>query len=458
MEQRQIPGLDKLLNLPQILKLQETFPRAWIKTALQRYLSEVRSDSGRYSAGIFYPDPLAQTIRELISRIYQPSLRRVVNASGTILHTNIGRAPLADEAIEAVAETSRGYLNLEYDLASGDRGHRSDHLNRVLIELTHAEAGFAVNNNAGAVLLALASVAAGREVVVSRGELIEIGGGFRIPEVMALSGAILVEVGTTNRTHVSDYERAITPQTGLLFKAHPSNFGMVGFTKSVEMEELVDLGKKFNLPILYDLGSGCLVDGQPFGWNASRADECIAKGIDLVTFSGDKLLGGPQAGILIGKKYLVEKAAKHPFARALRIDKLSLAALEATLNIYRDPDSAWNRIPVLRMLSTPIMELQRRARRLASRLRSLDLPGITVRSRAADSVVGGGALPLTPLPTWIVEITSTPISPDNILAALRAGTPPIIARIDNDSVVLDLRTILPGEERDILAGFKRVAS
>jgi len=374
----------------------------------------------------------------------RPSLRRVLNATGVIVHTNLGRAPLADEARAAVARAAEGYSNLEYDVGGGERGSRQDHVEALLRELTGADAALAVNNCAAATLLAAAALAAGRELVVSRGQLIEIGGAFRVPEVVAQAGARMVEVGTTNRTRLSDYVRAITPDTGAVLRAHPSNFRTVGFVEEVEIEALCGLG----VPVIDDVGSGVLADDVPALADEPAVRRSVRAGAAVVCFSGDKLLGGPQAGLLVGKRDAIAACRRHPLARAMRIDKLSLAALEATLRLYRDPAHARAAIPVLAMLDTDAATLTARAQRLAEHT------GGTVVGSIAR--VGGGALPLLDLEGPAVALDPGPAGADALAAALRAGDPPLVGRIQDGRLLLDPRT-LTDEEADVAARVVRAA-
>ena len=361
----------------------------------------------------------------------RPSLRPVINATGVVLHTNLGRAPLADTARLAVARAARGYTNLELDLTTGERGARHAHVEGLLRELTGAEAALAVNNGAAAVLLAAATAAAGREIIVSRGQLIEIGGGFRIPEVIVAAGARLVEVGTTNRTRLADYASARGPETAAILRAHPSNFQTVGFTESVEIEQLCGLGP----PVIDDVGSGVLADRLPLLEGEPAVRRSVRAGASLVCFSGDKLLGGPQAGLIVGRRELVEAARRHPLARALRIDKLSLAALEATLALYRDPVQAIAEVPVLRMLTRPADELRDLAGRLAD-----EVGGEVVQATAR---AGGGALPLLELPGAAVAIAG--LDEQRLAQALRTGDPPVLGRIADGCLLLDPRTMRDDE-------------
>ncbi len=446
MNPRDLPPIHRLLVHPLILPLIADHGRDYVKALCQEAVDLLRRESGQEETG--HHPPLDRILAHITAHLH-PSLAHVINATGTVLHTNLGRAPLAASALDAAVAVSLSYSNLEIDLETGQRGHRSAHIERLLRHLTGAEAGFAVNNNAGAVLLALAAIASDREVIVSRGELIEIGGGFRIPDVMSASGAILREVGTTNRTHLRDYEHAIGERTGLLFKAHWSNFTMSGFTSSVSGESLVELGRRHGIPVMYDLGSGCLVNGSPYGWQAETVPDCIRLGFDLVTFSGDKLLGGPQAGILCGRKDLIARAAAHPLARALRIDKLTLAALEATLRIYRDPARVWQEIPILRTLAQPESLIRRRVTNWIHRFRNRR-PVLQATAQRDLAVVGGGALPGVTLPTWGVVLSGAGRTPPELLDRLRKLRIPVIGRIREDSVFLDFRTIQRDEEGTLI--------
>jgi L-seryl-tRNA(Ser) seleniumtransferase len=399
-------------------------PHALVVDAARETIAR-RRDEGRPAT----VEELVGPLREAVERRRAPSLRPVINATGVVLHTNLGRAPLAAPALAALDAVARGYSNLELDLSSGRRGSRQAHVEPLLRELTGAEAALVVNNCAAAVLLALAALAAGREVVVSRGELVEIGDGFRIPDVLAQSGARLREVGTTNRTHLRDYRAAIGEHTAALLQVHPSNFRVVGFTQTPELGELAALAHEHGLPLLCDLGSGALVQEGPLAGEPTLAG-AIASGADLAFCSGDKLLGGPQAGILVGRAELIERCRRHPLARALRIDRLSLAALAATLDLYRDPAGAIESIPALRAACEPAEVVRARADRLAERV------GGSVIETVAR--VGGGALPLTELPSFGVALEGRA---DDLAARLRAGDPPVLARVVDDRLVLDCRTL-----------------
>jgi L-seryl-tRNA(Ser) seleniumtransferase len=417
--------VDALLHREEAAPLIERYGRTPVVDALRGALGDARA---RGEAA-----PAAQLVGAAAQRLARPpSLRPALNATGVIVHTNMGRAPLAAAAIERVAAVAAGYSTLELDVGTGRRGSRHTHLAPLLRELTGAEDGLAVNNNAAAVLLCLAATAAGREVLIGRGELIEIGDGFRIPDILAQSGARLVEVGTTNRTHAADYARAIGPDTGAILRVHQSNFRVVGFTDRPALAELVEIGERHGVPVIDDLGSGALVD-LPALADEPTARSSIEAGSALVCFSGDKLLGGPQAGIVAGRAEAVEQVRRHPLARAMRLDKLSLAALEATLELYRDPPTAVRSVPVLRMVAEPAEEVRARAESLAARL-----GGQVVETVAR---VGGGALPLLELPSFACAIDGG----DALAARLRELDPPVVARVQEGCVLLDCRTLTAGE-------------
>jgi len=449
---RQLPSVDRLLGEEGVEELVATYGHRQTVGALRKTLDAVRNE---VRAGADAPD-VARLVERTSAHLQQrlaPTLRPVINATGVIIHTNLGRAPLSLAARAAMEAVGRGYSTLEYDLQAGKRGHRTVHAERLLCDLTGAEAALVVNNNAGAVLLALTGLAQGRGVVISRGQLVEIGGGFRIPDVMAQSGAQLIEVGTTNRTHLRDYEAAIktrlytedAPPVELILRAHHSNFRIVGFATEPTLAELVALGQRHGLPVMDDLGSGTLLDTTQFGLaHEPTVQESVAAGAAVVCFSGDKLLGGPQAGIIVGQTGCVEPLKRHPLARALRADKLCLAGLQATLLHYLK-DEATEHIPVWRMISTELDEIERRARRWR---RTLRRAGVQAEVVEGASTVGGGSLPGETLPTRLVAL---PVShPDRLAAALRAADPPVVARIEEDRLVLDPRTVLVEEERKLL--------
>ena len=379
------------------------------------------------------PGDLAARMRKEIGSLRTARLRRTLNATGILVHTNLGRAPLPEAALERVSEVGRGYSNLEYDLAGGRRGSRQEHVTGILRRLTGAEAALVVNNNAAAVMLALAALAEGREVLVSRGELIEIGDGFRIPDVLARSGARLVEVGTTNRTRASDYERAIGSETGAILRVHQSNFRVLGFTERPELRRLAEIARRTGLPLVDDLGSGALVDLH----DEPQARDSVAAGADLVCFSGDKLLGGPQAGIVVGRAELVERLRRHPLQRALRADKLTLAALEGTLQLYLDPERARREVPVLRMLEEPLESVRGRAERLSAAV------GRAVEETVAR--VGGGALPLMELASFACAVE------EELAEPLRLGEPPVVGVVRDGRLLLDCRTLTDAEADEVAA-------
>lgn len=438
---RRLPKVDEVLRGPLGQACLARAPR-WavveaVRAALEDLRQRVRAAPPTGAAKLDLDErDLARRVDELTT----PSLRRVINATGVVLHTNLGRAPLAAAAWERLVEIARGYCNLEYRLDERGRGSRHHHVTRLLTDLTGAEASLVVNNGAAAALLALATLAAGREVIVSRGELVEIGGSFRIPDVLRASGARLVEVGTTNRTHLDDYVRAIAENTGLLLKVHRSNFAIIGFTAEAGLVELARLAGERHLPLMVDLGSGALAATRTLGLRGEEPTpgEVIAAGADLVTFSGDKLLGGPQAGILLGRRQLIEQARTHPLLRALRPDKLTLAALEATLELYRDGRT--REIPVMAMLGAPPEQLRARAAQLEAQLRAL-APGLGLTVIETRSAVGGGALPLDEPASWALALTHAALDAEALDRRLRQGRPPLIGRIAEGRLILDVRTL-----------------
>ncbi|MHB8172008.1 MAG: L-seryl-tRNA(Sec) selenium transferase [Thermincolia bacterium] len=450
---RRIPAVGVLVQEPGVQQLMKEYPQGVVVEVIGVVLGDLRKRI--IEDGEFRPDlskaGLVELVVAALEKRMQPKLRRVINATGVVLHTNLGRAILGRQAVEAINQVAGNFSNLELDLETGKRGSRYQHVEEILCRLTGAEAAMVVNNNAAAVLLVLSTMAKGKEVVVSRGELVEIGGSFRIPEVMAQSGARLVEVGATNKTHLRDYNNAITEDTALLLKVHTSNYRIIGFTQSIEEEELVSLGREREIPVFHDLGSGVLVDFRNYGLPPEpRVQDSIADGVDLVSFSGDKLLGGPQAGVIVGKTQYIQQIRKNPLTRALRVDKFTLAALEATLQLYLDEKKAMAEIPILRMLSYPLEELGERAVVLAKRIAAV--AGDKLRATVQDGVsqVGGGALPEEDIPTKVVAISLEGSLP-GLEDYLRNWPVPILARIQKDQLLLDLRTILPGEEEEIVA-------
>ncbi len=425
MTLRDLPSVDRVLADERLAAEPRPLALAAVRAALERARADIRA--GRE------PDDLVALALAELAAARRPSLRRVLNATGVLVHTNLGRAPLAAQAVARAVEVGGSYSTLEYDLERGARGSRQDHLAGLLARLTGAEAALVVNNNAAAVLLALAALAEGREVLVSRGELIEIGDGFRIPDVLARSGARLVEVGTTNRTRAADYERAVGPDTALLLRVHQSNFRVVGFAERPGLAQLAEVARRHALPLVDDLGSGALLD---YG-DEPTARDSLAAGADLVCFSGDKLLGGPQAGVVLGRAELVERLRRHPLQRALRADKLSLAALEGTLALYLEPERARREIPVLRMLEEPLEAVRARAERLAAAV------GGAVEETVAR--VGGGALPLQELPSCACAVE------EELAAPLRLGDPPLVGIVRDGRLLLDCRTLRDDEVEEAAA-------
>lgn len=462
---RKIPSVDEILSRPETRELLKTYPRTVVVEGIRRGLGQIREELLRKKEPSDEEDSLLSfeylypLFKREIGLQAEPRLRRVINATGVVIHTNLGRSPLHPAALQHLIEIGKTYSNLEYDLALGERGSRYSHVEEILCQLSGAEAALVVNNNAGAVLLCLNTLADGREVIVSRGELVEIGGAFRIPDVMKRSGAFLKEVGTTNRTHPDDYQKAITSQTALLLKVHTSNFRVVGFTSEVSLQDLVQLGKQHGLPVMEDLGSGCFVDLTRYGLEKElTVQEVIRAGVDVTTFSGDKLLGGPQAGILVGKKEILDLIKLNPLTRALRIDKLTLAALESTLLLYRDEKRAMNEIPTLQMLASDQGRLKRRGRRLLRRLTGKTNEGTQLTLREDISQVGGGALPLQKLPTIVMAINPLDCSANRLEEILRKGEPPIISRISKDEVILDMRTVFDDEISLLAEGLQKALS
>ncbi len=456
MEFRQLPGVDKVLAEARIGKLAGDYPHDLLVSLIRQCLEHERRSIANGNPCASMDEIVASVLARLLA-LDKPSLRQVINASGVILHTNLGRSPLSRESIAVMEAVSGGYCNLEFNLESGTRGSRHVHIEEPLCQLTGAEAALVVNNNASAVLLGLTALAKRKEVVVSRGQAVEIGGGFRIPDVMRQSGAKLIEVGTTNCTYAGDYEQAINPRTVALMWVHSSNFRLVGFTSEVSLEELVTIGKRHGLPVLDDLGSGCFLDTAAFGLAPEpMVQQSVAAGVALIFFSGDKLVGGPQAGIIVGLKPYVDKLKKHPLARAVRIDKTRLAALSTTLVHYLK-EEATARIPVWRMISTPVEDIERRAKLWAQAL------GDLARVIPGETMVGGGSLPGGSLPSRLVAIGGSgkrgkKASAQIIGQKLRLRETPVIGRISEDVLLLDPRTVLPEEDDIVLEALRDLAS
>lgn len=444
---RQLPSVARVLQDRQVRQAIEQHGHDLVVDCAREVLDGIRR---RIKAGEALPVDMRSVvggILQAVERWRSRSLRRAINATGVVLHTGLGRAVLAEAARNAVAEVAEGHSMLEIDRETGERGNRIEHVRDLLCRLTGAEDATVVNNNAGAVLLAVTVLAQGKEVIISRGQLVEIGGAFRMPDIIAQSGAKLVEVGTTNRTRLSDYERAVTSETALILCCHPSNFRIVGFTEEVVVNDLVSLTRRYNLHVLDDVGSGCLVNTEQFGLeHEPTLQESVQAGCDVVTCSGDKLLGGPQAGIILGRGEILQRIRRHPLHRALRVDKLILSALEASLRLYLNPEEALREIPVLRALATPADEIRQRARRLRQKLQTVLPAGVfMVRLREGVSAVGGGSLPGQQLPTTLVSLRSARITAQRLAHALRWQEPAVFARIEQNEVVLDSRTVLPNE-------------
>ncbi len=460
---RQIPSVDALLARPAIESLAAKSGRALVTAVIRKVLAEVRGEltqksNERSSTAPIDPAALENEIMAAVERALTPSLRAVINATGVILHTNLARAPLSDAATQHILDTAGHYTNLEYDVASGKRGKRDVHTGQLLAEIAGAPAAIVVNNNAAAIFLVLNTFAKNAEVIVSRGELIEIGDGFRIPDILAESGAVLREVGTTNRTRIGDYARAINKNTRLLLRVHPSNFRISGFTARPSLEELVALGKKHKIAVCEDLGSGNLTDLSASGVNEPLARESFKAGAGIITFSGDKLLGGPQAGVIAGKKDLIERVRRNPLFRALRVDKLTIAALEATLLAYRR--GALDEIPALRMIRIPAAEIELRGRAFVERLRSSLPKDAAAEIIKGNSVIGGGSTPDQSLPTFVIAVSCGHQTAAEIEARLREprSGPPIIARVERNRLIVDLRTVFSNEESALCAAISTALS
>jgi len=452
---RRIPSVDQLVASPAGAALVREHGRDPVVDAVREELEGVRARlKGGGAASLEAADLLAGAVARMRAR-QSPKLCRVINATGVILHTGLGRAVLSKAAMDAIASEQRGYSLLEVDRETGERSIREVHVAELLRRITGAEAATVVNNNAGATLLALATLARGKEVIVSRGQLVEIGGSFRIPDVMEQSGCRLVDVGTTNKTYIGDYERKIGPETALLLRVHTSNFRIMGFTHSASLEELIALGRKRQVPVMDDLGSGAFVDMALFGIQGEPGvQDSVKAGADVITFSGDKLLGGPQAGLLVGSQKWIGAIRKNPLFRALRIDKLTLTALEATLKLYLDRDRLMKELPTMAMLGMTPDEGERRALELAAKLKKV--PDLKVEILDDSSEVGGGSVPAHLLPTKVVAVRHAKRSLDSLSAALRAGTPCIFARVQRDRLLFDVRTLLEGDADDIAAAVARL--
>jgi L-seryl-tRNA(Ser) seleniumtransferase len=436
-----LPSVDEILKSNQGMEWLNSYPRRYVLQAIREAIDVKRKEIIEGLSTDFSEEVMKTGIENIIERLSSFSLKPLINATGVVIHTNLGRSILSKKVLENIRLVSESYSTLEYDIEAGKRGKRYVHVKRILREVTGAEDALVVNNNAAAVLLCLNTLAKGKEVIVSRGELVEIGGSFRMPDVMTSSGAILREVGTTNKTHLYDYEKAINENTSLILKIHKSNYRIIGFSEEVSIEDLESLGRKHHIPVMFDLGSGCLIDLKPFGIHIELAVKDIVKsGVEITTFSGDKLLGGPQGGVIVGKREYIEQIQKNPMTRAMRIDKLTLAGFEATLMEYIDEEKAIKNIPTLRMLLQKPEEIKVRAKKLAKRLKK-EIKSADINVMADASRAGGGALPEVDLPTYVVAVKPLDTSVNELEERLRKGKPPIITRIKENLLILDARTI-----------------
>jgi L-seryl-tRNA(Ser) seleniumtransferase len=454
---RQIPAVDQLLLRSAVASWIECTSREFVVSEIQRVLENIRTRirAGSGAAPDVSPEHVESLLAEALRSRLRPNLRTVINATGVILHTNLGRAPLSTAAQESLSAFSANYTNLEYEILSGQRWHRDKLIESLLREVLGCEAATVLNNNAAAVFLILNTLAAGKEVVVSRGELVEIGGSFRIPDILSRSGAILREVGTTNKTRIQDYRDAIGPNTALLLRVHASNYRMLGFTERPELAAMVELARASRIPLVEDIGSGCLVDLRPFGIaDEPLVQDSVRAGVDLICFSCDKLLGGPQAGIIAGARKLVDPVRRNPLMRTYRVEKLIYGALEATLGSYRF-GRAHSEIPVVRMIGMTKEELRTRARSFARRLKRGLPEGVRVAVKDGNSVVGGGSCPECRLPTTLIALETDRVSPNTVESRLRFQDPPVILRLEEDNLLVDLRTVFPSQERVLLDSIQK---
>lgn len=453
---RKLPKVDELLKEDMVRESLKNIMRPIVIEALRETVEEFRNNILNNSISEFTTSNILESFEKLVEKKNSPNLKKVINATGVVLHTNLGRALLSKGAVKNIAACADSYSNLEYNLESGERGSRYSHIEDLIKKITGAEAAMVVNNNAAAVMLVLNTLCCNKEAIVSRGQLVEIGGSFRIPEVMQFSSASLVEVGTTNRTHLYDYENSINENTGVLLKVHTSNFKIMGFTEEVSLEELVNLGKEKSVPVIEDIGSGVLIDLSKYGFSYEpTVQESVKKGVDIVTFSGDKMLGGPQAGIIVGKKEYIDKIKKNQLTRALRIDKLTLAALEGTLKYYLDEERAIKDIPTLNMMLSQKEEHKKRAQRLKNKIIKA-VKGLNIVVAEDYSMVGGGSMPTEKIPTYVLKIKSESKSAKQLEILLRKDTTPIIVRIFEDNIIMDLRTIFDKDFDIITAALKKL--
>ncbi|MCL4204024.1 MAG: L-seryl-tRNA(Sec) selenium transferase [Pirellulaceae bacterium] len=457
---RNIPSVNELLESPPLRRLANFANRTTVVSGVRHFLDNLRQEVQNAAAEVDLPTPteLAERIARWIAAEETPNLRPVINATGILLHTGLGRAPMASAALDALVDVARGYASVEVDVASGQRSQRVADVERILKRLTGAEAAAVVNNNAGATLLTLAALASGREVIVSRGQLVEIGGSYRLPEVMEFSGARLREVGTTNKTRAEDYRAAIGPQTAALMRVHTSNFAIVGFTEQTSLADLVELGRRHEVAVIDDIGSGALHDFGVYGVEGEpMVGESLRAGADVVLFSGDKLLGGPQCGIILGRKQYIDSIRRHPLMRALRVDKLTLTALFETLRLHQSRERAEQAIPLLELLSTPAANLQNRAERLAPQMAACSAIA-AAEAIAATTYLGGGSVPMQEIVTWCIALRPASGSLDGLAKALRNGTPSVFGRIQKDRLLLDLRSVFPRQDLELVEAVRRLGT
>ncbi|WPC42911.1 L-seryl-tRNA(Sec) selenium transferase [Clostridium sp. JS66] len=452
---RKLPKMDELLKEDVVINRLNDTMRTLVIDSLRASIDEYRENILKDKINDFAKEDILSKFEEILEDSKEPNLKRVINATGVVIHTNLGRSILSKEAVENVIGVAANYNNLEYDLKKGERGSRYSHVEELIKKVTGAEAALVVNNNAAAVMLVLNTLCKDKEAIVSRGQLVEIGGSFRVPDVMTFSGASLVEVGTTNRTHLYDYENNINENTGVLLKVHTSNFKILGFTEDVSLEELVELGKDKSIPVIEDIGSGTLVDFSKYNFvYEPTVQESIRKGVDVVTFSGDKMLGGPQAGIIVGKKEFVNKMKKNQLTRALRIDKMTLAALEGTIKYYLDEKEAIEKIPTLHMILSSKDEHKKRAYSLKRKLQNKNKE-FKFSVEEDYSMVGGGSMPIEKIPTYVIKVKSDKYKPEELEVMLRKNKVPIIVRVSNDEVIMDVRTMFDEDFNAVAETFSR---
>ena len=453
---RNLPSVNQLLESEPLKKMVESVNHGVVANGVREFLDDLRVQVSQAAEEVSIPTPgeIADSIASWLENEQRPALRKVINGTGVLLHTGLGRAPLADTAVDEIRELATGYASVELDMTTGDRGQRIKAVEKLLCQLTGAEAACITNNNAAATMITLSALASGKEVIVSRGQLIEIGGSYRLPEVMECSNAKLREVGTTNKTRPDDYRNAISENTGALLKVHPSNYVVMGFAQSVSIQDMVKIGRSHQIPVIDDVGSGALQDFSEFGLSDEPVvTESIRAGADIALFSGDKLIGGPQCGIIVGKKEYVQKIIDNPLMRAMRVGKLTLAALQATLKLYQRPKEARLQIPLLRMLSTPLDNLKLRAEKFAGQIKHLEF----IRSAVAEEsqcMLGGGSIPTQHIPSWTVSIESQQISMDELVGKLRDATPGLIGRVHKDRLMIDMRTVNPSEDVSLVEIFQ----